>query len=71
MQMKVNDIHIEIQNGVVSQVKKPDVSETLQKYLGVFGQASAQTSEEALKEARVERGWDDANLDLFKVWAKE
>ena len=60
-----------IEDSVVLQVKKPDINETLQKYLGAFGQATAQTTEEALKKDRTKRGWDDTDLDLFEAWAKE
>lgn len=59
------------ENSIVLQVKKPDINDTLQKYLGVFGQANVQTAAEALEEARIKRGWDEADLELFEAWSKE
>jgi AbrB family looped-hinge helix DNA binding protein len=70
------------QQGVLMRIKQPGVTDpdiaktpgiakTLQAYRGVFGKSVAQSSDDALKEQRDRRGWDEQDAELFKTWADE
>ena len=57
--------------GVFIRVKRPDLGEVLKKYLGVFGGEGYENEEEALKQARELRGWDEEDIEVFTRWNEE
>jgi hypothetical protein len=37
----------------------------------LFGKAGAKTEEDAIRQAREARGWDDEDADVLEAWADE
>ena len=54
-----------LEDGVVIRVKQPDIRAVLAKYRGAFGASTATTKEEAIKEFRALRDWDETDEIIF------
>jgi AbrB family looped-hinge helix DNA binding protein len=56
-----------VENGVMVRVKQPDIRAVLAKFRGAFGSSPAKTKEEALKEFRALRDWDETDEIVFAL----
>ena len=54
-----------LEDSVVIRVKRPDIRAVLAKYRGAFGASTATTKEEAIKEFRALRDWDETDEIIF------
>ena len=54
-----------LEAGVLIRVKQPDIREVLAKFRGAFGSATATTKEEAIKEFRALRDWDEIDEKIY------
>ena len=56
-----------VEKGVLVRVKQPDIRAVLAKFRGAFGSSPAKTKEEALKEFRALRDWDETDEIVFAL----
>ena len=52
-------------DGVLIRVKQPDIRAVLAKFRGAFGASTATTKEEAIKEFRALRDWDETDEKIY------
>jgi antitoxin PrlF len=60
-----------VDDGVLLRVKQPNIRAVLAKFRGAFGSSSAKTKEEALKEFRALRDWDETDEMVFALEEKK
>ena len=57
--------------GVLLRVKQPNLDDALESYLGAFEGSSYKDEEDALKQSREARGWNEGDEALFEQWSDE
>ena len=51
--------------GIILQVKKAPITETLNAFVGIFEESPYTSEEESIRENRLQRGWDDADEQII------